>query len=156
MSADKPAPLARAHDETAAMVGRLISLIDELLAVIGEENLILARGLPASLSPQTGRKNALAQQFEKWVKEVAARPVSLHSCDPALQDRLMDRIGRLRAAMDENMLRLRAAMEASRRRIETVMQAIRSEISSSSPYAADGQVRAKRNGGSLCNLSVRA
>jgi hypothetical protein len=157
MSALIPPRSTRVHgDEAAVTIERLIALIDELLAVIAEENQVLARGLPASLSTQTARKHELADRFELWVKDVAARPIRIASCDQDLQQALMDRIARLRAGMDENMDRLRAAMEASRRRIETVMQAIRSEIASASPYGPNGQVRDKRSGGSFCNLSVRA
>jgi len=148
-------PCAQAGDATAT-IERLIALIDELLSVIGEENLVLARGLPASLSKQTSHKYALADQFDKWVKDVAARPVKIRSCDPDLQQKLTDRIERLRASMDENIDRLRAAMDASRRRIETVMQAIRSEIASAAPYGPNGQLHEKRSGGSFCNLSLRA
>ena len=55
----------------------------------------------------------------------------------------MDRILKLRAAMDENLVRLRAAIEASNRRIEAVMQAIREQIASVSPYGASGRVAAR-------------
>ena len=79
------------------------------VTVVVEENAILARGLPASLSPQTARKHELADQFELWVKDVAAHPISIRTCSPDLQQALMDRIGRLRTCMDENIDRLRAA-----------------------------------------------
>jgi hypothetical protein len=142
-------------DRPEATIRTLIALIDELLEVIGEENAMLARGLPASLMKQAIRKNELADQFDRWVKEVAAHPVSIKSCAPDVQDALMDRIARLRCSMDENIDRLRAAMEASRRRIEAVMQAIRADIAASASYSADARVNCGKGNGASCSLSVR-
>jgi hypothetical protein len=56
----------------------------------------------------------------------------------------MEKILKLRGAMDENLVRLRAAIEASNRRIEAVMQAIREQIAAVSPYGASGRVAAAR------------
>src|SRR5262245_1105516 len=122
-----------------AGVRSLIILIDDLLAVIAEENAELAKGLPASRSKQLDDKNRLAGMFEERVAECAKRTASLHVHDPVLREQLMERILNLRSAMDENLLRLRAAIEASNRRIEAVMQAIREQIASVSPYGAGGR-----------------
>jgi hypothetical protein len=156
MSATTTRSTSAPAGDAVATVECLIVMIDELLSVVAEENRILARGLPASLSPQTARKQELAGRFERWVKDVSACPVSIRSCDPNLQHALTDRIGRLRSGMDENIQRLRAAMEASRRRIDAVMQAIRGEIASASPYGANARVQDSRVRPSYCNFSVRA
>lgn len=120
-------------------VRTLIALIDELIAVVVEENAELARGLPASRSKQLDDKNRLAGLFEQRVAECAVKAASLHVQDRVLREQLMDRILSLRGAMDENLMRLRAAIEASNRRIEAVMQAIREQIANVSPYGSAGR-----------------
>ena len=122
-----------------ARVRSLVALIDDLISVVTEENVELAKGLPASRLKQVDEKNRLADLFEKCVAESAAATASLHVEDRVLREQLMERILRLRAAMDENLLRLRAAIEASNRRIEAVMQAIREQIANVSPYGASGR-----------------
>jgi len=70
------------------------------------------------------------------------RKVLLCSPNRALQQKVLQRIGSLSAAMDENMIRLRAAIAASQRRIDAVMAALREQISDSSPYNANGRINA--------------
>jgi hypothetical protein len=119
-------------------VRTLIALIDELIAVVSEENAELAKGLPASRSKQLDDKNRLAAMFEQRVAACAAHTNKLDVQDSVLREQLMERILNLRVAMDENLVRLRAAIDASNRRIEAVMQAIREQIASVSPYGASG------------------
>lgn len=118
----------------------LIALIDVLTALVAEENVELAKGLPASRLKQVDEKNRLAEMFERTVAECAAGTTSLNVADRILREQLLERILKLRAAMDENLVRLRAAIEASNRRIEAVMQAIREQIAAVSPYGASGRV----------------
>ena len=120
-------------------VRTLIVLIDELLSVVADENAELSKGLPASRLKQVDEKNRLADLFQECVAECAAQSTSLHVQDRMLREELMERILRLRGAMDENLLRLRAAIDASNRRIEAVMQAIREQIANVSPYGAGGR-----------------
>jgi len=138
-------------DETG--VRALIALIDELIAVVLEENMELAKGLPASRSKQLDDKNRLAAMFEQRVAECATQTVSLNVQDRILREQLMERILNLRTAMDENLLRLRAAIDASNRRIEAVMQAIRDQIANVSPYGAGGRRTARAVS---CTTNVRA
>ena len=116
----------------------MIQLIDELIAVIDDENAELARGLPASRLKQVDDKARLADVFERWVAECTSGSNVIHVQNRQLRDRLLDRILHLRGSMDENLVRLRAAIEASNRRIEAVMQAIREQLANSSPYGARG------------------
>lgn len=134
-------------------VRSVIALIDSLIAVVAEENVELARGLPASRLRQVEEKTRLADLFERQVAECAGGRISLHVQDRALREELMARILQLRGVMDENVVRLRAAIEASNRRIEAVMQAIRDQITSVSPYAASGRQAAR--GAISCGTSVR-
>ena len=134
-------------------VRTLITLIDELLQVVAEENLELSKGLPASRLKQVDQKNRLAELFEQCVSECTGQSKSLQVQDRVLREQFMERILHLRTAMDENIIRLRAAIDASNRRIEAVMQAIREQIASVSPYAASGR-RATR--AVSCGTNVRA
>lgn len=120
----------------------LLKLIDALIAVVSEENAALAKGLPASQSRHTQMKIQLGDQFEKWVIDVSMRKVLLCSPNRALQERVLQRIGSLSVAMDENVIRLRAAIAASQRRIDAVMAALREQMSESSPYNATGRINA--------------
>lgn len=126
-----------------ARIKSLITLIDTLTALVAEENAELARGLPASRLKQVDEKNRLAETFERIVADCAVGTTSLHVRDRILREQLMDKILKLRAAMDENLVRLRAAIEASNRRIEAVMQAIREQIAAVSPYGASGRLAAR-------------
>jgi hypothetical protein len=126
-----------------ARIKSLIGLIDVLTALVAEENAELAKGLPASRLKQVDEKNRLAEIFERTVAECAAGTSTLNVRDRILREQLLDRILKLRAAMDENLVRLRAAIEASNRRIEAVMQAIREQIAAVSPYGASGRVAAR-------------
>ena len=126
-----------------ARIKSLIGLIDVLTALVAEENAELAKGLPASRLKQVDEKNRLAEIFERSVAECAAGGTTLNVLDRILREQLLDRILKLRAAMDENLVRLRAAIEASNRRIEAVMQAIREQIAAVSPYGASGRVAAR-------------
>jgi hypothetical protein len=126
-----------------AGIKSLIGLIDVLTALVAEENAELAKGLPASRLKQVDEKNRLAEIFERSVAECAAGGTTLNVRDRILREQLLDRILKLRAAMDENLVRLRAAIEASNRRIEAVMQAIREQIAAVSPYGASGRVAAR-------------
>ena len=134
-------------------VRSMISLIDDLIAVVVEENVELAKGLPASRLKQVDEKNRLADLFEQRVAECSAQTVNLHVQDRQLREDLMERIQRLRSSMDENVLRLRAAIDASNRRIDAVMQAIREQISSVSPYGASGRLAGQAMS---CGTNVRA
>jgi hypothetical protein len=134
-------------------VRTLIALIDELIAVVSEENAELAKGLPASRSQQLDDKNRLAGLFEQRVADCARQTASLEVRDRVLREQLMEHILHLRSAMDENLVRLRAAIEASNRRIEAVMQAIREQIASASPYGASGRRAAPATS---CGTNVRA
>ena len=118
----------------------LITLIDELIAVVGEENAWLAQGQPASRSKQIARKTELAESFEVWVAEISARKISVQTGDERLRARFAERLVCLKDAMHENIVRLRGAIEASRRRIETVMSAIREQVSDANPYTASGRL----------------
>jgi hypothetical protein len=132
----------------------LIALIDDLISVVAEENAELAKGLPASRLKQADEKNRLADLFEQRVAECAAKSQNLYVRDRIQREQLMDRILRLRGAMDENLVRLRAAIEAGNRRIEAVMQAIRAQIADASPYGAGGRRSASRT--VSCGTDVRA
>jgi hypothetical protein len=135
-------------------VKTLIALIDELIAVVAEENVELSKGLPASRLKQVDEKNRLAGEFEQRVAACAAQAASLNVKDRILREHLMERIATLRTAMDENLIRLRAAIEASNRRIDAVMQAIREQIASVSPYGAAGRRTPARS--VSCGTNVRA
>lgn len=136
-----PAPSIQADQiETDEQdVKSLIALIDDLIAVVIEENVELSKGLPASRLKQVDEKNRLSLVFEQRVAECAAQTASLEVHDRILREQLMERILNLRAAMDENLVRLRSAIDASNRRIEAVMNAIREQIANVSPYGSGGR-----------------
>jgi glutathione S-transferase len=118
----------------------MIALMDEMIAIIAEENACLAKGLPASRSKQLARKIELAAYFEKWVADAATDRVNFRVGGEALRAKLMERTRYLQVVTDENITKLRAAIAASQRRIDAVMGAIKERMSDSSPYAANGRL----------------
>jgi ABC-type phosphate transport system auxiliary subunit len=124
-------------------IENFIALIDELIAVVIEENAALAQGLPASRSKQIARKTELAGTFESLVKEINAKKITFQSSDERLRLTLAERLKQLQGAMDENVVRLRAAIAASKRRIDAVMRVIREQVSGASPYTASGRPATK-------------
>jgi hypothetical protein len=118
----------------------MIALIDEMIAIITEENSCLAKGLPASRSKQLSRKTELAAYFERWVADAATDRVNFRAGGEALRAKLMERTRYLQAVTDENITKLRAAIAASQRRIDAVMGAIKERMSESAPYAANGRL----------------
>ena len=121
-------------------VRSLMALIDELIAIVVEENNELAKGLPASRLKQVDEKNRLASLFEKGVAECSTKVNLLRVEDQMLRAEFLERIQGLRAAMDENLIRLRAAIDARNRRIDAVMHAMREQITKVSPYGARGRL----------------
>lgn len=140
MTENKGSPQATTAAGASAALENLLVLLDELNAVVDEENKLLARGLPASLSTYTARKNELADEFEMWTKTIAANHLALWTADESRRATFLGAVARLHKAMDENVERLRAAIDASRRRIDAVMRAIKAEFRAASPYGANGRV----------------
>jgi hypothetical protein len=126
--------------DTNLTIENVITLIDELILVVGEENAWLAQGLPASRSKQIARKTELADYFEKCVENITSRVSFIQVNDEALRTRFTERMQVLKEAMDENIVRLRAAIEASQRRIEAVMNAIKEQVVSAPPYMSNGRL----------------
>ena len=139
-----------------AAVEQVVALVDELVALIGEENKILARGMPASLTPSVTRKHELAGEFEQWVRRVTAQQLCVRVSNDALRRHLLARVKALRLAMAENVDRLRAAIDASRRRIDAVMRAIRTEIGGPAPYGPNGRIRDAQAAQSVHGGGIRA
>lgn len=122
-----------------AAAEELVALIDEFIAVVREENAMLARGLPASLSVVAKRKAELAAAFEVWVNAATARTFRIDMATGPVGKRFLDRLALFQETMNDNIAHLEAAMEASRRRIDAVMAAIREEMVDASPYGANGK-----------------
>lgn len=129
--------------EINAAVEAVIDLMQRMVLVIDEENRILSQGIPASLASTSARKTELADRFEEWVARVKSAQVQIGRADIEVRANLLASTKALRVAMDENVVRLRIAMEASRRRVEAVMNAIREQISSNSPYGANGRLQGR-------------
>lgn len=135
--ATKNVPGRASGGDTTAQA--LIALIDEFIAVVREENAMLAGGLPASFAPVSKRKAELADAFEGWVKAAVAREFSANAASPAVRKVFVERLTLFQQVMSENMTRLQAAMEASRRRIDSLMSVIRDEMAGTSSYGANGR-----------------
>jgi hypothetical protein len=130
--------------EVNAAVVAVIDLMQRMTLVIEEENRILSQGMPASLASTSARKNELADQFERWANRVRTAQIEIGRVDTEMRAKLLESTKALRAVMEQNVVWLRIAMEASRRRVEAVMNAIREQISSNSPYGANGRVQDRK------------
>ncbi len=126
----------------------LDALIDELIAVIDDENALLASGLPASLAATTGRKSNLAASIEGTLKAIgAAGPVTDE--DRAYLDL---RVGLVQRLAQENLSRLAGAIGASRRRIAAVVAAVRHDGLSAAPVY--GRTGTRTSSGSASQTSL--
>lgn len=108
-------------------------VIDDLIAVIAEENQALAAGFPAGLVQTVDRKQALSEEYAHLWQTLSQSLPHLRQADPQAVDLLIRRVRTLRAVADENMIRLEAAMQDSRRRVEAVLAALRPGSGSASP-----------------------
>ena len=128
---------ATSQGQNDAAAKMLVALIDEFIAVVLEENAMLARGLPASLSSVARRKTELAEAFESWV-------TAQHRCVPD-RYRLRADAPPLRGAAavsddDERKYRASEGGHGSEpARIDAVMTAIREEMVQASPYGSNGR-----------------
>lgn len=126
----------------------LDALIDELIAVIDDENALLASGMPASLAATTGRKSNLASSIEASLKAIG-------STGPVTEDErayLDHRVGLVQRLAQENLSRLAGAIGASRRRIAAVVAAVRDEGMATAP--AYGRTGSRAPGGSQSKGSL--
>lgn len=130
----------RAADEAARA---MLSLLDEMIVVIAEENALMATGIPGSTSPVVARKRALAESFSRWIAALRSGEVELTRADRALRTRLIEKNEVLRREMEANVGSLRASMAATRRRIDAIMRAIREQAAPPpSRYGANGRTAA--------------
>ncbi len=104
-----------------ARFAELDALIDQLIAVIDDENALLASGMPASLAATTGIKSNLAGNIEEQLRTLGTTgPVT-----PEERVYLDERVGLVQSKARDNLSRLAGAIGASRRRIAAVVAAVR-------------------------------
>ena len=132
-------PISQPDIDAAAH--KLISLIEDFIIVVREENAMLGRGMPASVSSVTVRKVELADALDRWGAAARQGEFRIEMATGAVRELFTERLTLFQQLMNENMTQLEAAIEASRRRIDAVMDAIRQEMSDGSSYGANGQAR---------------
>lgn len=139
-----PAQGSRRQAANAAATA-LLGLVDELIAVIEEENRLMAAGIPASTSHLVERKRELAGEFSHWIAGLRSREIDVVHADGALRRRLIESNEVLRLHMNDNVDSLRASISATRRRIDAIMRAIREQSAPPpSRYGANGKVAPPR------------
>lgn len=139
--------LSAAASQPAAdpAVSALIGLVDELIAVIADENRALAMGAPASASQLIARKQRLSVALANSVAGVEDRRILIARASPPLQKRLRDRSAVLAPLVEENVAGLKSALAATRRRVDAIMRAIREQaMPAPCHYSANGRTAANR------------
>lgn len=130
-------------------IEHMLDLVQQLIDVIGEENRLLARGIPASMTTLTATKTRLAVQLDRCMAGGDARSWAAEA-DPEQRLLLFDRISRAEQAVSENVTRLGAAIEATRRRVRAVMAALRGQMAEDSLcYGGNGRVPVTIHPGAL-------
>ena len=119
---------------------RLLLVVAELTEQIERENIDLAAGFPALMTPAIERKEKLAQAYTELYDELHEAMPGFLSLSDELAERLMGAILRLRDVTEENLTRLDAAMAASRRRVEAVLAMARDAKRQEGTYSAKGEV----------------
>lgn len=113
-------------------IGRFVELdglIDQLIAVIDDENALLASGMPASLAATTGVKSNLAGSIEEHLRALGqGAPVT-----PEERAYLDERVGLVQSKARDNLSRLAGAIGASRRRIAAVVAVVREAGTAATP-----------------------
>lgn len=116
----------------------LIALVGELTDLICDENALLARGLPASISQNVAHKAMLSAALGDWLVRIRRGDDAFVHADRAAVLVLVDGLRHLQAEMAENMSRLGHAMAVTRRRIEAIMSAVREQTGTRGTYGRDG------------------
>jgi hypothetical protein len=126
-------------------IDAMLALLDELHAVIDDENRLLAAGLPASLAKTVTRKTALADQLDGWLAAMRRGELEEDGTEPGELAVLIARLQKLRTLMGENTLAIKRSMDASRRRIDAIMRALRHEPRVARNYGPDALHRGPAN-----------
>ncbi|MBU1174150.1 MAG: hypothetical protein KKH72_02020 [Alphaproteobacteria bacterium] len=129
---------------TSGEVGNLIELIDlveTLNEQIVEENTMLARGMPASVSQNVVRKAALSARLDAWMSRIRSGDPAFVEADKSLHRELVEGLTTLQDVMSENMSLLKRAMAVTHRRIEAIMSAVREQTGAKSGYTQHGLPR---------------
>lgn len=109
----------------------IFCLVADLIDVIEDENRLLARGIPASMTDTAQSKTRLALELDRVLADaVTCRKIA--AADLEQRAVLVERIGHVESAISENVTRLAAAIQATRRRIGAVLGAIREQVAAES------------------------
>ncbi|WEK03289.1 MAG: flagellar protein FlgN [Candidatus Devosia phytovorans] len=123
-------------------VETMLVLVDQLIAVVTEENDALASGAPAALASTMRDKTRLGRELEHHVRLVRSG-IPLDPAAPLeLRQRLVERGQALTAIMAENADRLRGALVSTRRRVDAIMRALRQQETRPGPYSNTGRLQA--------------
>lgn len=122
-------------------LSELIALVGELNGLIAEENTLLARGMPASISQNVVRKARLSSELDQWMARIRDGDGVFTEADTSLHRDLVEQLLRLRDGMKENMNRLKRAIAVTRWRIEAIMSAVREQTRSDGAYDRSGTRR---------------
>lgn len=117
----------------------MMEVMAELVAVMTEENRMLAAGFPAGLTELSERKLELTDEYADLWEQMSASAANLRQ-DPDFVHEVIEAVSELRRVAGENMARLEAATAASRRRVEAVLDAMRTESAEARPYDAKGSI----------------
>lgn len=126
--------------EIDAEIGRTIALVEQLTAVLDDENRMLAAGGQHSLLDHISQKTALSVKLETAMSGVHDGTFPIDLASENLRETLVQSTQMLSMAMRENVVRLKAAIEVSGWRVNAIMSALREQAEIESSYSADGKL----------------
>ena len=126
-------------------LNELIALVIALSDLIADENMLLARGMPASVSQNVVRKAKMSAELDAWLARIRSGDESFVKADRSLHKSLVDQLKHLQDEMGENMNRLRRAMSVTHRRIDAIMSAVREQSRVDTGYGRDGNRAGNRD-----------
>lgn len=137
-----PAPQTRA--QLAARTDDLINLAARLSEVMEQEADCLHRMDVAAIAQLQPQKSAMAEAYERVVREIRQAAEPLDAVDPSRLSELRAMSERLDKAADNNAIALKTAAVANERMFHAIAEAMRDSRQHNATYGRDGRFAGPR------------
>lgn len=144
MSTPTPTPrqpvAAQTRAQLAARTDDLINLAARLSDVMEQEAGFLHRMDVPAIAALQPAKSAMAEAYERVVREISSSAEPLNAIDPARLAELRTTSERLDKAADNNAIALKTAAVANERMFHAIADAVRESRKQTATYGRDGRL----------------
>ncbi len=137
---DKSSVSPQTRAQLAARTDDLINLAAQLSDVMEQEADLLHRMDVAAIASLQPAKSAMADAYERVVRELGKSPQPLDAIDPSRLSELRATSARLDKAADTNAIALKTAAVANERMFHAIADAMRETRKESATYTRDGRL----------------